>query len=146
MATSAYKKMSEAWRHPEDSHIKSFMTARLPVWRRQPSILRISKPTKLHRARALGYKAKQGYVVVRVRIRRGSGEKTRPRSGRRQKALGVEKIKRGKSKKLIAEERAAKHFPNLKVLNSYLVWEDGIYKWFEVILVDPNLQTVKVEG
>lgn len=39
---------------------------------------------------------------------------------------------------LIAQERAAKKFPNLRVLNGYWVGEDGQNKWFEVILVDPN--------
>jgi large subunit ribosomal protein L15e len=62
MAITAYKKMGEIWRRPKASSIKSLMAARLPLWRRQPSILRVEKPTKLHRARALGYKAKKGYV------------------------------------------------------------------------------------
>jgi large subunit ribosomal protein L15e len=30
----------------------------------------------------------------------------------------------------------AKKHPNMEVLNSYWVSEDGIYKWYEVILVD----------
>jgi large subunit ribosomal protein L15e len=38
----------------------------------------------------------------------------------------------------IAEERAARKFPNMEVLSSYWVGEDGKYKWFEVILVDRN--------
>ena len=37
----------------------------------------------------------------------------------------------------MAEERANKRFPNLEVLNSYNVGKDGIYYWFEIILVDP---------
>jgi large subunit ribosomal protein L15e len=41
--------------------------------------------------------------------------------------------------KLIAEERAARRFPNLEVLNSYWVWEDGVHKWFEVLMVDRTL-------
>ena len=41
--------------------------------------------------------------------------------------------------RLIAEERAARKFPNLEVLNSYWIWEDGRFKWFEVIMVDPVL-------
>jgi large subunit ribosomal protein L15e len=38
--------------------------------------------------------------------------------------------------RMIAEERGNRRFPNLEVLNSYWVGEDGQYKWFEVILVD----------
>jgi large subunit ribosomal protein L15e len=51
--------------------------------------------------------------------------------------LGVNKFKIAKNMRLIAEERCARKFPNLEVLNSYWVWEDGRFKWYEVILVDP---------
>ncbi|MCK5626760.1 50S ribosomal protein L15e, partial [Candidatus Bathyarchaeota archaeon] len=35
-------------------------------WRREPAILRVEKPTRIERAKRLGYKAKQGFVVVRA--------------------------------------------------------------------------------
>ena len=57
--------------------------------------------------------------------------------------MGVAKLKLAKSMKLIAEERAAGKFPNLEVLNSYWVWQDGLYKWYEVIMVDPNHPVIK---
>jgi len=53
--------------------------------------------------------------------------------------MGVKKHKVSKSLRLIAEEKAARKFPNLEVLNSYWVGEDGRYKWYEVILVDRTL-------
>jgi len=133
----AYKYMAEAWAQPEKSYIKELLRQRLISWRKQKTVTRIEKPTRLDRARKLGYKAKQGFVVVRVRVRRGGLRKPRPRSGRRPKRMGVKKYKPAKSLRLIAEERAARRFPNLEVLNSYWVGEDGRYKWFEVILVDP---------
>jgi large subunit ribosomal protein L15e len=43
-----------------------------------------------------------------------------------------------KSLRRIAEERAQKHYPNLEVLNSYWVGEDGKQKFFEIILIDPS--------
>jgi len=135
----AYKYMAEAWRKPNESYVKEIMRERIIVWRRQPAIYRIDKPTRIDRARRLGYKDKPGYIVVRVRVRRGGLRKPRPRAGRRQKRMGVRKYKPAKSLKLIAEERAARKFPNLEVLNSYWVWEDGRYKWFEVIMVDRTL-------
>ena len=52
--------------------------------------------------------------------------------------MGIKKITLGKSDRCIAEERAARNYPNLEVLNSYFVLSDGKYKWFEVILVDPH--------
>jgi large subunit ribosomal protein L15e len=78
-----------------------------------------------------------------VRVRKGGARKKRPSSGRRPKALGVTKFTRAKSLKQIAEERAGKKFPNLSVLNSYYVWEDGTSKWFEVVLVDANHPAIK---
>ena len=43
----------------------------------------------------------------------------------------------------IAEERANKKFPNMEVLNSYWVAEDGNYVWYEIILVDGNHPVLK---
>lgn len=134
----AYKYVAKAWKKPEASFIKELLKQRVIEWRRQPTIVRVERPTRLDRARKLGYKAKQGFVVVRARVRRGGLKRPRPKAGRRPKRMGVAKLKPAKSLRLIAEERAAKKFPNLEVLSSYWVWEDGSHKWFEVIMVDPN--------
>ena len=134
----AYKYMAEAWKKPEASFVKEIMNQRAIEWRRQPTIVRVERPTRLDRARKLGYKAKQGFVIVRVRVRRGWLKRPRPKAGRRPKRMGVTRIKLAKSLKLVAEERAARKFPNLRVLNSYWVWEDGRYKWYEMVMVDPH--------
>jgi len=140
---SAYRYMSEAWKKPSASYVKELMRTTAIKWRGEPTIHRIDTPTRLDRARRLGYRAKQGLIVVRVRIRKGGARKPRPTSGRRQKAMGVAKYTRAKSLKEIAESRVARKFPNLKVLNSYWVWEDGKNTWFEVILADLNHPAVK---
>jgi large subunit ribosomal protein L15e len=144
--TVAYQYIAEAWAKPEKSYVDSLMRKRLVEWRRQLTIKRIERPTRLDRARKLGYKAKQGFIIVRVRVRRGGSRKQRPRSGRRPKRMGVNKFKPGKSLRLIAEERAARKFPNLEVLNSYWVGEDGSSKWFEIILVDPNHPAIRSDA
>ncbi|MBS7656516.1 50S ribosomal protein L15e [Candidatus Bathyarchaeota archaeon] len=135
----AYKYMAEAWRKPKSSYVEEVMKERIVFWRKEPSITRVDKPTRIDRARRLGYKDKAGFVVVRVRVRKSGYRKLRPKMGRRQKKMGVTKIKTPKNMRLIAEERAGKKFPNLEVLNSYWVWQDGLYKWYEVILVDRTL-------
>ena len=135
----AYKYIAKAWKKPNESFVKEIMWQRAITWRKQDSIVRIERPTRLDRARNLGYKAKQGIVLARVRVRRSGFRKTRPTGGRRQKRLGVNKIKLSKNMRLIAEERAARKFPNLEILNSYWVWEDGRFKWYEVIMVDPAI-------
>ena len=140
-----YKYIAEAWAKPRDSYVKELMRQRLIKWRKQPSTIRIEKPTRLDRARKLGYKAKQGFVMARVKVRRGGLRKKRPKAGRRQKRMGVKKFKPAKSLKLIAEERTARKFPNLEVLNSYWVGEDGRSKWFEIIMVDPHHPVIKAD-
>ena len=140
-----YRHLKNAWKKPGDSYIKEVMRNRIIKWRKQPSSVRIDKPTRLDRARSLGYKAKQGFVVVRTRVRRGGRHKLRPVLGRRQKRMGVTKFTPGKSKRLIAEERTARKYPNLEVLNSYWAWQDGRYKWFEIILVDPSNPSIKAD-
>lgn len=140
-----YKYISKAWEKPESSFVKELMWHRLIEWRKQSSIVRIEKPTRLDRARKLGYKAKQGFVIARVRIRRGGLRRPRPKSGRKPKRMGSAKYKPAKSLRLIAEERAARKFPNLEVLNSYWVGEDGRYKWFEIIMVDPAHPVIKTD-
>lgn len=135
----AYKYIAEAWAKPEKSYVKELMRQRLIKWRRQSAIVRIEKPTRIDRARRLGYKAKQGFVVARVRVRRGGLRKKRPKAGRRPKRMGVKKYKPAKSMRLIGEERTGKKFPNLEVLNSYWVAEDGRSKWFEIIMVDKSI-------
>lgn len=142
---SMYKHIAEAWKKPDASFVKELMRQRVIKWRREPTIVRIEKPTRLDRARKLGYKAKQGFVIVRVRVRRGGLRKPRPRAGRRPKRMGVKKFKPAKSLQLIAEERAARKFPNLEVLNSYWVWQDGMHKWYEIIMVDPAHPVIKAD-
>ncbi len=133
-----YKYVGQTWNRREKTDFEQYLRQLAIKWRREPTVHRIDHPTRLGRARALGYKAKQGYVVVRVRIRKGGARKPRPRAGRRQKALGVTRYTRAVSLKNIAEEKAKKKFPNLRVLNSYYVGEDGRHHWFETILRDPH--------
>jgi large subunit ribosomal protein L15e len=47
--------------------------------------------------------------------------------------------------RLIAEEKAGRKFPNLEVLNSYWIGEDGRSKWFEIIMVDPHHPTIRAD-
>lgn len=138
-----YRHLKEIWKRPKDTYIQNVMRERAIIWRKQSSIIRIEKPTRLDRARELGYKAKQGFVIVRARVRRGGRRKPRPILGRRQKRMGVKKHTPAKSIRLIAEERAARKYPNLEVLNSYWVWQDGRSKWFEIIMLDRHHPSIK---
>lgn len=138
MTRSFYDRFAESFRvtlGPEGAPARH---ERLLTWRRQETVTRLEHPTRLDRARAVGYRAKGGYVLVRVRVRRGGQRKRAIIAGRRPKHKGVLRMTLNKSIRRIAEERAQKHYPNLEVLNSYWVGEDGKEKFFEVILVDPQ--------
>jgi len=108
------------------------------TWRKQNAITRVAKPSRIVRARRLGYKAKQGIIVVRMRVGTGGMRKQRPRGGRRPKHLGVTRIKADVSMKQVAERRVLERYQNMKLLGSYFLYKDGMHYWFEVILADPS--------
>jgi large subunit ribosomal protein L15e len=112
--------------------------ARITKWRKEPAVVRVEKPTNLASARTRGYRAKKGYVIVRVMIKRGKRKRMKPTKGRKPSRYG-RFYSRQKSLQNIAEDRAGKKFRGLEVLNSYWVGENGSYKFFEVILADPVL-------
>lgn len=143
MAKPFYKYIGEAWRKAENSYARKLRRRRLQEWRKEPSVVRVARPTRLDRARSLGLKAKKGIIVARVKVRRGGRRKSRFKHGRRTKRMGVHKINPAKSLQRIAEERAARKYPNMEVLNSYWAGEDGKRKWFEVILVEPANPAIK---
>ena len=116
----------------------SIQRERLMTWRREGSVVRLKKPSRPDRARRLGYSAKTGFVILRVKIGKGGSKRERPAGGRVPSKAGQTKYSSKISQRVIAEQRASKKHPNLEVLNSYYVGEDGQRKWFEVILVDKN--------
>src|SRR5215467_4027262 len=120
------------WKH--NSEVKSKAIG----WRLEPAVTRIEKPSRLDRARRLGYKAKQGIIVIRTRVGRGGMRKQRPVAGRRPKHIGVVRIKQGISMRKVAERRVAEKFPNLEVLGSYFLYKDGMNIYYEIILADPG--------
>ena len=111
---------------------------RAVIWRNENAVTRVEKPSRIARARRLGYKAKQGIIVIRMRVGTGGMRKQRPRGGRRPKHLGVTKIKADVSMKQVAERRVLERYPNMKLLGSYFLYKDGMHYWFEVVLADPS--------
>jgi len=129
-----YKRIRELWNQPKKNMPEAYRE-RLILWRREPATLRLAHPTRLDRARSLGYRAKQGIFVVRQRVIRGGRMRERPAGGRRphtSRRLKILEMNYGR----VAEQRVQKKYPNCVVLNSYNLAEDGIYKWYEIILVD----------
>ena len=112
-------------------------------WRAGNAVEKVEKPLRLDRARALGYKAKKGFIVLRVRVLRGGrkrvrvgvkGRKTRKQTNRKTLKMNYQ---------WVAEIRAARKYPTLEVLNSYNIGKDGQHYFYEVIMVDPSKPEIK---
>lgn len=130
-----YEHVHELWKRPK-KNLGYLWKSRITKWREENTVTRVEHPTRIDRARSIGYKAKQGFAVARVCVKKGSRKRPKVAGGRIPKHAG-RFFSPGKSKQRIAEEKAASKFTNMEVLGSYYVGEDGEYKWFECVLVDP---------
>jgi large subunit ribosomal protein L15e len=138
MVKGLYHYLREAWKKPD----KVTLRERMVEWRKSEAQVKVEKPLRVDRARALGYKAKKGFVMIRIRVKRGGHKRTRPKKGRRSKRMHPRKTLK-MSYKWIAEQRVARKYKNLEVLNSYQIGKDGMHYFFEVICVDPSKPEIK---
>ena len=135
------KHFNESWRNPTEEQ-QAIYKDRLNSWKREEGFVTIEKPTRIDRAHSLGYKAKQGILVVRQRVIRGGRMRPKFKKGRRSKRRGRRKILL-KNYQQVAEERVQRQFTNMQVLNSYYLARDKEHRWYEVILVDPHHPVLK---
>ncbi|MFP3289595.1 MAG: 50S ribosomal protein L15e [Candidatus Nanopusillus acidilobi] len=135
---SAYNYIFETWKKRfKDENLKKLIKERLIKWREEPEIVRIERPTRLDKARKLGWKPINGIILVRVRVKKGwRKRKDMPRHVKTKNYYYYRSL--NMSLRAIAEQRVQRKYQNLEVINSYYVGEDGKYKWYEVILADPN--------
>jgi large subunit ribosomal protein L15e len=138
MTKGLYHYLREAWKKPD----KKVLRERMIEWRKSGVFTKVKKPLRIDRARALGYKAKKGFVIIRIRVKRGGHKRPRPNKGRRSKRLHTRK-NLGMNYKWIAEQRVGRKYTNLEVLNSYMVGKDGVHYFYEVICVDPTKPEIK---
>ncbi|EPQ04916.1 60S ribosomal protein L15 [Myotis brandtii] len=105
----------------------------------------VGRPARPDKACRLSYKAKQGYVIYRIRVCWGGRKRPVPKGATYGKPVhhGVNQLKFARSLQSVAEERAGRHCGALRVLNSYWVGEDSTYKFFEVILIDPFHKAIR---
>ena len=139
-----YKYIRKAWQEPTDAD-KAIWKARLIQWRTENASMRIAYPTRLDRARAIGYRSKEGVILVRQRVSRGT-HKREDRSGGRHSSNSQRRMTLQLNYQVIAERRANDGFPNCEVLNSYFVAKDGKHAWYEVVLVDRSNPTVLADS
>ncbi len=129
-----YKYIREAWKKPREG-LGSLWQERLIKWRTEPATIRIERPTRIDKARSLGYRAKPGFIIVRQRVNRGGRQRAQIRHPRRPKAMSRRKDLTINYQS-VAEGRSCQKYQNCEVLNSYYVGQDGTHFWYEVILVD----------
>ncbi len=138
MVKGFYHYLRQAWKKPD----KKTLRERMIEWRKSGVFTKVDKPLRLDRARALGYRDKKGFVIIRIRIKRGGHKRPRPNKGRRSKRLHTRKTLK-MNYKWIAEQRVARKYKNLEVLNSYQIGKDGIHYFYEVIMVDTSKPEIK---
>ena len=136
MPKGFYSFLREAWKKPKES-LGDILRSRLTEWRKQNVVVRAERPTRLDKARELGYKAKLGYAITRVRVKKGGRRRRKPEKGRGPSHAGLVHFT-PKGLQWIAEEKAQRKFSNMEVLNSYWVGSDGVDDWYEIIMVDPK--------
>ncbi|MCO5590239.1 hypothetical protein L7F22_044208 [Adiantum nelumboides] len=135
----AYKYVEAIHTKKQSDLMRFLLRVRCWEYRQLNVIHRASRPSRPDKARRLGYKAKQGYVIYRVRVRRGNRKKHAPKGATYGKPVrqGVSQLKPARSLRTLAEERVARKCGNLRVLNSYWINSDGVHKFYEIICVDP---------
>lgn len=141
----AYKYLEELWKKKQSDVLRFLLRIRCWEYRQLAAVHRASRPTRPDKARRLGYKAKQGYVIYRVRVRRGGRKRPNPKGivYGKPATQGINQLKWERSLRSKAEERAGRRCGNLRVLNSYWVNQDASYKFYEIILVDPYHSTIR---
>merc|ERR1712086_1030362 len=134
----AYRYLQELWKKKQCETMQFVLRLRTWEYRQLPTLHRVTRPSRPDKARRLGYKAKQGVVVYRVAVRRGSRKTNTPKGivYGKPKRQGINQMKSRKNLRSIGEERVGRAIGGLRVLNSYWVGQDGTYKYFEVICID----------
>lgn len=67
--------VEELWKRKQSDVLRFLLRVRCWEFRQLPGIVRLTRPSRPDKARRMGFKAKQGYVVYRVRVRRGGRKK-----------------------------------------------------------------------
>lgn len=71
----AYKYLEELWKRKQSDVMSFILRMRAYEFRQLPTIHRCTQSSRPDKARRMGYKKKQGYVIYRIRVRRGGRKK-----------------------------------------------------------------------
>ncbi|KAL5479942.1 hypothetical protein EMCRGX_G023545 [Ephydatia muelleri] len=125
-AMGVYKYLEELWRKKQSDLLRFLLRVRCWQYRQLTSVHRASRPTRPDKARRLGKKPVSKGIVYG-----------------KPKNVGINQLKFQRSLRSVAEERAGRYCGALRVLSSYWVGQDSIYKYFEVIMIDPQHKAIR---
>jgi len=113
----AYKYLSELYTKKQSDVLQFVSRVRCWEYRQLAVIHRASRPSRPDKARRLGYKAKQGYLIYRIRVRRGNRKRPAPKGATYGKPVrqGINHLKFQRGLKATAEERVGRRCGNLRV-------------------------------
>ncbi|KAI5172059.1 large subunit ribosomal protein L15e [Nematocida sp. LUAm3] len=142
---SAYEYMAEIHKHKQSDVMRYLLRIRCWEYRQRNMIHRAERPTCPDKARKYGYIKKRGISIYRVKIRRGGRRRLAKKGKVNGKPVnhGIFQQKQKKSLQALAEIKVGKKLGSLRVLASYWVGQDGTYKHYEVIMVDPTVKNIR---
>ncbi|KAJ8945678.1 hypothetical protein NQ318_012396 [Aromia moschata] len=142
----AYKYIQELYRKKQSDVLRFLLRIRVWQYRQLTKLHRAPRPGRPDKARRLGYRAKQGFVIFRIRVRRGGRKRPVPKGATygKPKSHGVNELKPVRNLQAIAEVRKG---------GKTLRWTEGpqlllggprfFVQVLEVILVDPSHNAIR---
>nr|AAF67144.1 large subunit ribosomal protein L15 [Syntrichia ruralis] len=140
----AYKYIEELWRRKQSDVLRFLLRVRCWEFRQLPGIVRVTAQPP-DKARRLGYRPSRvtWCTVCVCAVEAGRGRWPRVLCMEKPKNQGITQLKFQRNLRSVAEERAGRKLGGLRVLNSYWINQDSTYKYFEIILVDPQHKVIR---
>ena len=101
----AYRYIQELYRKKQSDVLRYLLRIRVWQFRQLTKLVRSPRPSRPDKARRLGFKAKQGFVIYRVRVRRGGRKRPVPKGCTygKPKSHGINELKPYRCLQSVAE-------------------------------------------
>lgn len=101
----AYRYIQELYRKKQSDVLRYLLRIRVWQYRQLTKMVRSPRPSRPDKARRLGYRAKQGYVIYRIRVRRGGRKRPVPKGCTygKPKSHGINELKPYRCLQSVAE-------------------------------------------
>merc|ERR1711974_320928 len=124
----AYKYISELYRKKQSDVLRYLLRVRCWQYRQLAKVHRAPRSTRPDKARRLGYKNKQGFVIYRIAMRRGGRKRPVAKGcpyGKPKTSGAVKEQKPERNLQSIAEERVGRRLKGLRA--ELLLGGSGFY-------------------